>query len=138
MKLFRPRLAHLVAIASAVSLFGAAGATTALATGETCTFGSSSGNTLTCMTVVGSGLHIDRAIASATVEHSARTLDVELSGPTIVIDSGFVLVQPGQTLSVTWSPNANEPAGNYCATTFRLNSDGTVTQIGHTCVGVHS
>jgi hypothetical protein len=137
MRLSRPRLTHFAAIASAIALFGIAGGSTALASDTTCTFGSSSGNTHTCMSVNGGGLHINSATASAHVVNSGRTLDVELSGPPIFISSGFFFVPAGATLSVTWTPNSNEPAGNYCATTLRLNSNGTTTQIGHTCVNVH-
>jgi hypothetical protein len=106
-----------------------------------CTFGSSGGNTQTCEEVVGSGLHITTAVASAHVVSSARTLDVCMVGPPAVGTigcTGWVLVDPGSTLLLTWSPNRNEPAGNYCAETFRLNSDGTVTLIGEACVDVHA
>lgn len=50
----------------------------------------------------------------------------------------FVFVPVGATLSLTWSPNSNEPPGDYCANTWRRNSDGSHTEIGHYCVNVHA
>lgn len=65
-----------------------------------------------------------------------RTLDEEMTRPgKSSLESGFVFVPAGYTLSVQWSPNATEPAGNYCANTYRNNFS---TRIGHTCVDVHS
>jgi cell wall assembly regulator SMI1 len=40
--------------------------------------------------------------------------------------------------SPTWTPNANEPAGEYCAITLRANGDGTSTQIGKECINLTS
>lgn len=108
-------------------------------TATSCGTGSSSGNVRTCMHVVGSGLHITSATASADVINSGRTLQECIRGPQGTIAcTRFVPVSRGGTLSITWSPNSDEPAGNYCANTFRRNSDGSHTQIGHNCVNVHA
>lgn len=105
---------------------------------ENCTYGSSGGNTQTCVYVQGSGLHVDYVRAWASVINSARTLLVLISTPNYATSSPWTLVHKGQTLSKQWSPNATEPAGNYCATTDRMNNNGTWTQIGHICVKVTS
>lgn len=108
-------------------------------TGSSCGTGSSGGNVETCMNVVGSGLHIDSATASAHVINSGRTLQECIRGPQGTIGcTVFVFVPAGGTLSITWSPNSNEPSGDYCANTYRLNNDGTDTRIGHQCVNVHA
>ncbi len=109
-------------------------------TGSSCGTGSSSGNVQTCMRVVGSGLHIDSATASAHVINSGRTLQACIHGPQGTIGcTPFVFVPVGGTLSITWSPNRNEPAGDYCANTWRANSGGaSPTEIGHQCVNVHA
>jgi uncharacterized membrane protein len=108
-------------------------------TGTSCGYGSSSGNTYTCMYVNGSGLFINYARASASVVNSGRTLQVCIRGPQGTIGcTVFTYVAPGNTLLLYWYPHSNEPAGNYCANTWRLNSDGSHTEIGHYCVNVHS
>lgn len=119
---------------------GVANAAVSPASASGCTFGSSSGNTKTCLAISGSGLHVNSMTASATIENSARTLDVCITGPASVLPlcTGFVHVGVGGTLSITWQPNANEPAGAYCGETFRLNNDGSATEIGPKCFSVHS
>ena|SRR5437879_3392377 len=136
MRFFRLRSALLVASVCATVSF--AGATSAFASGSSCTYGASNGNTRTCMSVNGSGLHINSATASAHVVNVGRTLEVCMTGPAVGSCSGFVFVSPGQTLSGSWSPNANEPTGDYCAVTYRQNANGSQTQIGRACVNVHS
>jgi hypothetical protein len=109
-------------------------------THQTCTTGSSDGNTTTCMYVNGTGLLINYDRGSATVHTSTRTLDECISGPVTAADNctGYENVGPGGYLPIGWDPNMDEPAGDYCATTYRLNSNGSSTQIGHTCVQVVS
>jgi hypothetical protein len=74
------------------------------------------------------------------VINSGRTLQVCIHGPQGTIGcTPFLPVSPGGTLSITWSPNSNEPAGDYCANTWRANSGGAPpTEIGHYCVNVHA
>lgn len=104
-----------------------------------CGAGSSGGNVNTCMEITGSGLHIDSATASAHVINSGRTLQECIRGPQGTIAcTPFVFVSPGGTLPITWSPNSDEPAGDYYANTFRLNSDGSDTQIGQEFVYMHT
>jgi hypothetical protein len=107
--------------------------------GPRCGYGSSSGNVYTCMTAVGSGLHVDYMLATADVEKAARRLQVCIRGPRGTIGCyGFVYVRVGTGIFFEWAPNSNEPAGDYCANTWRENSDGSHTEIGHECINVHA
>jgi hypothetical protein len=143
----RPRLlliaaAVLLAMAPALIAGNPAYATTDIF-GPLCGTGASSGNVTTCITVNGSGLHVDSMTASATVNNSGRNIQVCIHGPsgTFGCNPGlhsYVFVSPGGFISHSVFPNANEPAGQYCANTFRLNDDGTNTMIGHQCGNVHA
>jgi hypothetical protein len=107
--------------------------------GPRCGYGSSSGNVYTCITATGSGLHVDSMLATAEVINSARRLQVCIRGPNGTIGcEGFVYVRVGTGIFFEWDPNSNEPAGDYCANTWRENSDGSHTQIGHECINVHA
>ncbi len=109
-------------------------------TATSCGTGSSSGNVESCITVVGSGLFIDTVTASARVISSGRTIQVCIHGPQGTIGcTPFVFEGPGDPpVTLIWAPDSNEPAGDYCVNTWRLNSDGSHTQIGHQCVNVHA
>lgn len=133
-----PTMAALIALGAGAGVANAAASPGAA--GPRCTTGSSSGNIKTCFSITGGGLHVTSMKASATIENSARTLDVCITGPAAVLPlcTGFFDVPVGGTLSITWSPNANEPAGTYCGETFRLNNDGSATEIGSVCFNVHS
>lgn len=133
-------LAVALAAAFMLSIFGLSTGT-AEANASPCGFGSSSGNVETCMTIRGTGLHIDLAVAGASVLNSGRTLDLEMTRPgKSTLYGGWYYVAANDTYPhpPTWSPNANEPAGEYCAITLRANGDGTSTQIGKECVKLTS
>lgn len=104
-----------------------------------CTTGTSSGNVSTCIGVTGRGLLVQEIQTSATVINSARTIQNCLRGPDGTIGcTPFKSVRPGDSIGVIWVPDSDEPAGNYCSRTFRLNPDGTDTLIGQVCVDVHA
>jgi hypothetical protein len=109
--------------------------------GPRCGTGSSSGNVNTCITIKGTGEHVDWILASAQVSQSTRNLQICIHGPNGSIQcnpaNGYHSTGPGEEISTTWSPNAQEPSGDYCANTWRLNSDGSNTEIGHECLNVH-
>jgi len=112
---------------------------TAEVTGSSCTYGSSSGNVYTCVYAVHSGDYIDYVNGNGDVVDSTRTLDecIYYSGSdNYLACSGWVTTSPGNAVYVYWSPYANEPSGYYCTSTWRLNSDGSETDIGWTCVDV--
>ena len=71
-------LAVALAAAFLLSIF-ALSTGTAEANASPCGFGSSSGNVETCMTIRGTGLHIDLAVARHSVLNSGRTLDLEMT-----------------------------------------------------------
>jgi len=110
--------------------------------GPRCGTGNSDGNVSTCITAYGSGLHVININVSAVVLNSTRTISVCLAGPngslgcTPPPGQGSITLSPGGFIAFSWGPNASEPAGDYCANTWRNNGDGTTTQIGHECIGV--
>lgn len=106
--------------------------------GASCGPGTSTdANITTCMSVDGSGLEINSALASVSVA-IARTVQVCLSGPDGTLGcSPFQSVAPGYTLLLSWSARSTEPAGEYCANTVRLNANGSHAEIGSYCVAVH-
>ena len=108
-------------------------------TGESCGTGSSSGNVETCMYVNGSGLFVDYMNASAQVVNATRTIQECIHGPNGTVGcTAFVSRAPGQSLVFEWVPDGDVTGGDYCANTWRLNSDGSHTEIGSYCVDVHS
>jgi hypothetical protein len=140
-RLRRRTFAVVFAAAIVVSGFALAGPAQATA-GPRCTYGSSSGNVQTCVYVEGPNgtTHVDYAWASAAVFKATRTLEVCLRGPNGPIKcAGFERRHPDRVpFYALWQPDRNVTPGDYCANTYRLNSDGSDTQIGHVCVNVHS
>lgn len=95
-----------------------------------CTTGTSDANTNTCVDVYDSGRYIDHIEATAKVDHVGRRLKICVHGPSIDRCNGTHYVGPFDTLVSTWTPRADERAGQYEAVTYRLNNDGTYTKIG--------
>jgi len=135
-KLTRRKMGLLAVAVCTTALFVAAGA--ASADDGDCTTGSSSGNVNTCVNIVGGGLLVNNITASAHVVDSTRTLQVCIHGPAAALPlcTDFEQVPPGSTLIKQWFPNADEPAGSYCARTWRENADGSHTLIGEACAPV--
>jgi hypothetical protein len=106
-----------------------------------CTTGSSSGNVDTCMYIVYSGAELEYADASANVITSARDLLICMSYPSGIVfacsnDGYYEWRNPGQAAVAgpyVWDATG-EPTGNYCARTYRMNSNGTIATIGTACV----
>lgn len=119
----------------ATGLIGALGvsllaAAPALAETDTCGYGSSGGNVLTCVHMnYGDGSQV---AASARVETSTRTLDACLTqNGTTLGCTGFKSVSPGHV--ITYAPAIDLKPATYCAITYRRNSDGSSTEIGDEC-----
>jgi hypothetical protein len=94
-----------------------------------------------CTAINGSGLHVNYMTGYTTNESggSASNLHIELEGPpgTLKNCATFSL-RPGVKSPVCkWSPNANEPAGEYCATLWQLLSSGKYDDVWTTCVPVN-
>lgn len=104
----------------------------ASASGSNCTFGSSSGNTYTCIYVNGNGAFVSYAVASARVFNSTRTLQVCLHAPngSRIGCTMYDVVEPGETLKFTWAPHNYVTSGYYTAVTWRKNNDASTTEIG--------
>jgi hypothetical protein len=134
-----PRLRSALAALSVCTMLVVGGATTASATFSACSFGSSSGNAQTCMQVLGSGVNVEEADATVTMRQVPRTFEICMVGPSADLPAcnGPVSLVVGQAIGVSWRPFSNEPAGNYCAESYRKNSNGTLTHIAEACVNVH-
>lgn len=106
-----------------------------------CTFGSSSGNVYTCMGMNNQGRDIIATSGWATVENSARTLNVRLIAPngSILKYTGWIYVKPGYTINTGIYSNSNAPTGTYCVHTLRSNNppyNTNYTIIGSECYSV--
>ncbi len=138
MRLTRLKIGLLAAAVCTTALSVGAGPAPASSSG--CTLGSSSGNVVTCISILGEGLFVSEMTASADVVDSARKIQVCLKGPSSSLPrcTDFQTVKPGGTIVVQWFPNRDVPAGTYCARTWRQNSDGSHTLIGQACEDVHA
>ncbi|HKT01869.1 MAG TPA: hypothetical protein VJT31_20270 [Rugosimonospora sp.] len=117
---------------------GARSAAVPNSAGPICGTGASSGNVTTCFTVSGAGLFVNWFDGTATVNDVTRTIQVCIHGPNGAVGcTPFVSRSPGQTLELFLTINNNVPAGSYCTNTWRLNTDGSHTLIGHECATVH-
>jgi hypothetical protein len=104
-----------------------------------CGPGTSTGNTITCVSIVHDGLDADTVEATANVQADPRMLRECLTGPNgvSIACSRYHSVAAGYTLELRWSPHGGEPAGEYCTTTARLDSGTAHTGIGHYCFDLH-
>lgn len=109
---------------------GAWAASPALASTDYCTTGSSGGNTNTCIDLnAGDGSQVQ---GSAHIYNATRTLSVCVTENSSTLGcTPWVSVAPGQTLYER--PGLDVPPATYCSTTYRLNSDGSNTEIGRIC-----
>ena len=121
-----------VTVAAGLSAAPAQAAATAKPEKQACTVGSTGGNIKTCLAIYGNGLHVTKAVASAQVRSSGRTIYVILTGPTgkdASMQPGYV--GPGDTGKCIWYPSTSTVApGQYDAKTFRQNPDGSYTLVG--------
>jgi len=90
---------------------------------DRCTYGSSSGNTYTCINANSGG-----ADAQATIRHRARSLDVCLTNQWggVIDCTGYQNVTPGHYLRIGFRGRLQPEL--YCADTYRSG-----TEIGHIC-----
>jgi hypothetical protein len=97
-----------------------------------CGYGSSGGNTRTCVS-----LGSTTVSTSATVMSSGRTIRscLRRNGARIECTAYSYLKSGGGTGS-TWVAGGSVPAGTYCAVTWRLAPNGAQTKIGTECVGI--
>jgi hypothetical protein len=94
----------------------------------------------TCDSVNGSGLHVNYVQGSVQNTHGSvqTNIHIELSGPRgLIKNCAQTNIQGLATIYCKWSPNANEPAGQYCTTTWKY-ANGSYSEQGHACVDVHS
>jgi hypothetical protein len=138
-KLTRVKIGLLTAAACTTALCVGAGTASADTEDVVCTFGSSSGNVETCVSVIHSGLFVDEVTVSACVQDSTRTLQLCIHGPDpdLPICSPFEVVSRGNCIFESWFPDRDVPGGEYCARTWRANAGASPTLIGQPCVDVH-
>jgi hypothetical protein len=97
-----------------------------------------------CTKVHGTGLHIDYLSGWLDLTNwccaGPIKIHIELYGPKGHIKNcpqytGDDYSGPGPTC--TWSPNSNEPAGNYCSRAWQYNGGGNYSIFDYECVNVH-
>ena len=137
-----PRMGYAAALVIVLIVAMLSVATPARASaGPRCGTGSSAGNVTTCVTINGPGLYVSWILATAQVNDSTRTIQVCIHGPAPLNSiqcTAFLSTSPGTQRSTFWNPGRDEPAGDYCANTWRMNTDRTHTLIGQECVNVHA
>jgi hypothetical protein len=109
----------------------------AMASGTSCTNRSPY---YTCDYVNGSGLHVNYVQGNLhnTSGGTITQVHLEISGPRGPIKNcAQTNISGNATIYCTWSPNANEPSGNYCTTTWKY-ANGSYNNQGTACVDVHS
>jgi hypothetical protein len=109
----------------------------AMASGKSCQL---YGPLYTCIYVNGSGLHINYIQGSVYNERAGNQYNVHIqltwpSGATIKNCASTTVPSLG-TIYCTWSPNANEPGGNYCTHTWQYIG-GHYYEHGRACLDVH-
>ena len=134
----KARLGTIIAAALLATAF-AFQTSAAMATAKSCQQ-EANGSLDTCSYVNGSGLHINYMQGSVFNGGSRNQNNVHIqltwpSGATIK-NCASATVVPGGTIYCTWSPKANERAGNYCANSWQYVS-GSYNERGHACVDVH-
>ena len=139
MFIVKARLGTIIAAVLLATAF-ALPASAAMASAKSCQQ-EANGYLVTCDYVNGSGLHINYMQGSVYNSGSRSQYNVHIqltwpSGATIK-NCASTTVAPGSTIYCTWSPNANEPAGTYCANSWQYVS-GSYIKRGHACVYVHS
>jgi hypothetical protein len=124
----------LVPAAAVVSYVGAPAAGASVNSG--CTYGSSNGNTKTC---ISGDANFTSVSTSASVTTSGRTLQSCLHrNGTRIECTGYSYVRPGSGIGLTWIPGGSIPNGTYCALTWRKDPNGSTSEIGSSCFGVTS
>ena len=112
----------------------------AMASAGSCQQENGTGPLYTCVYVSGGGLHINYVEGSVYNMRSGNQthVHIEITGPHGVIKNCVDSTIPSLgTIYCTWSPNANEVAGNYCVTAWQYVA-GHYYNRGNVCVGVHA
>ncbi len=136
----KARLGITMGVAVLAAGFAVLPANHALASGGSCQ-PEANGNLVTCVYVSGSGLHVNYVQGSVNNGGVGDQLKVhiELTGPHgLIKNCPSTTVGSLDTIYCTWPPNANETAGNYCATSWQLLPNGKQHEQGHACLDVHS
>jgi hypothetical protein len=117
----------------------ASGATIRPASDSSCTSGINSDEV--CVFISGSGLHVNSVEGTFMngADEGSISVHIEISGPSGLIQNCSEVSLPAQdSVACTWNPNANEPAGSYCATGWEEVSGGKFEDIAESCAPVRS
>ncbi len=100
------------------------------AAGQSCTYGSSSGNVLICLDDNDTNV----ISATATAQYSGRVLQACVHGPGDVrlACSAYVYEPPGGTVREYYS-TSGPLRGTYCADGWKQQPDGSTVNLGETC-----
>ncbi len=112
----------------------------AMASAGSCQQENGTGPLYTCVYVSGGGLHVNYVEGSVYNMRSGNQthVHIEITGPHGLIKNCVDSTIPSLgTIYCTWSPNANEVAGNYCVTAWQYVA-GHYDNRGNVCVGVHA
>jgi hypothetical protein len=119
-------------------------ATPAMASAGTCAGGGIWGYPYysVCTDVNGGGLHIDSMSGqffNHYIDAGANNIHIQLFGPRGTIKNcPAVNVGPRSSgPKCWWSPNSNEPGGNYCATAWQALGGSNYDRLATACINVH-
>jgi|SRR5215469_4783517 len=134
---FKLRPATVIAAVVLAMVF-AVPSSTALASAKSCQQKANTPFT-TCSHVNGRGLHINYLQGSVFNggNRDESGVHIQLTRPSgaTIKNCRSATIGPLQTIRCTWSPHRNEPAGNYCATSWQ-RVGGSFIERGHACVRV--
>jgi hypothetical protein len=97
---------------------------------------------LVCLDITGTGLHINSmgGWMRNNLPDTMYRLHIELLGPHGLIKNcaQFNVRAKSNSPDCVWSPNRNEPSGNYCSILWYHSLTGNgYSNIGEQCAGVH-
>ena len=95
-------------------------------------------NIQTCISINGSGLHVNTMTATSYVYLYPVVEHVQLSGPSVNYETLDFVIDQGGYLQLTWNANRNVAAGSYCATSWVVNGSGGYSNQGTDCQPVFS
>jgi hypothetical protein len=96
-----------------------------------------------CTDVSGSGLHINYLSGqffNHYIDSGVNNVHIQLYGPNGTIKNcGQVNVgAQGNGPTCTWSPNSNEPAGDYCGRAWQWLGGSDYQELAEECIDVHT
>jgi hypothetical protein len=98
--------------------------------------------TTQCIFITGSGLHVTSIRGTLAddgmIRLGAAHIEIKFPSGQAAHNCSAVSLGGGATTSCTWSPNAHEPAGNYCVVGWTQTGLGNFVNLGESCAPVHT